>query len=160
MTDQTTSNETTDSNAVDTNQPQFAIGHLYLKDASFEMTHPMHMLPAWEPNANIQMDFKHAEVAEGQYEVVLTVTAAVDSSDQKVFVAEIQQAGAFLIKNFSSEQVEHLLESYCPSVLLPYARQSLSTLITQGGFPPLFLSPVDFESQYQEKKAARATADA
>jgi preprotein translocase subunit SecB len=150
MTQKNTDTSKTDKNP----QPEFAIGHLYVTDASFEMAQPMHRLAEWKPDAKIQMDFNHKVHSDHEYEVILTVTADVHSDDQKVFIAEVQQAGAFLIKNFRKDQLEHLLESYCPSVLLPYARQALSDLIIKGGFPPLFLSPVDFETQYQEKKAA------
>ena len=134
-----------------TSAPEFAIGHIYVKDLSFELITPMHQLGSWEPNAEISRKFTHTAKENNEYEVVLTISIKVSSADKKAFIIEVQQAGAFLIKNFTEQQVEHLLESYCLSVLLPYARSAVSSQITQGGFPPLFLPPVDFESEYQHK---------
>ena len=137
-----------------TTTPEFNINHLYIKDLSCEVIEPMHKLPKWEPDAKINRECKHRLVQENEYEVVLTIKVTVTSADKTVLVLELQQAGSFVLKNFTVEQVEHLLESYCPSVLLPYARQALSSQIIQAGFPPLFLPPVDFESEYLNKKSA------
>ena len=131
--------------------PEFAISHIYVKDISFELVTPMHQLLKWEPNAEINRKFNCIKKENDEYEVTLTINIKVSSNKQQAFLVELQQSGAFLIKNFKEQQVEHLLESYCLSVLLPYARQAVSAQITQGGFPPLFLPPVDFEAEYQQK---------
>ena len=140
------------------NQPEFAIGHIYIKDSSFEIATPMHRLSEWKPDAKITRECTYQALENKTYEVQLRVTVSVKSNDEKAFIAEVQQAGSFIINNFSEQQLEHLLESYCPSILLPYLRQALSSSITLGGFPPFFLPPIDFESEYQHKKAAKATS--
>jgi preprotein translocase subunit SecB len=35
--------------------------------------------------------------------------------------------------------------------LFPYARQLISTLVADGGFPPLVLQPVNFEQMYAQR---------
>ena len=45
--------------------------------------------------------------------------------------------------------LQRLLGIYCPGYLLPYARQTISDLLTKGGFPPFLLPPVNFEALYQ-----------
>ena len=132
--------------------PEFAIGHIYIKDSSFELVTPMHKIEKWEPNAEISRKHAFVKKESDEYEVTLTVSIKVSANEQKAFLIEIQQSGAFLMKNFTQEQIEHLMESYCPNILLPYARQAISAQIIQGGFPPLFLPPVDFESEYMQKK--------
>ena len=39
----------------------------------------------------------------------------------------------------------------CPTVLFPYARETISDLITRGGFPPLLLTPISFEQLYVQR---------
>jgi preprotein translocase subunit SecB len=34
--------------------------------------------------------------------------------------------------------------------LFPYAREAISDLTGRGGFPPLYLAPINFESLYQK----------
>jgi preprotein translocase subunit SecB len=52
----------------------------------------------------------------------------------------------------------------CPRVLLPYAREAVSSLLGRAGFPPINLPHVGFETLYREqlqerqKQAAGASA--
>jgi preprotein translocase subunit SecB len=36
------------------------------------------------------------------------------------------------------------------TVLFPYVREVVSDLTARGGFPPLILSPVNFDAMYQQ----------
>ena len=44
----------------------------------------------------------------------------------------------------------HLLGSYCPNLLFPYAREVVSDLVAKGGFPPMLLAPVNFDALYAQ----------
>ena len=46
------------------------------------------------------------------------------------------------------EELGPVLGSLCPGILFPYAREAVSDLITRAGFPPLVLSPVNFDALY------------
>jgi preprotein translocase subunit SecB len=41
-------------------------------------------------------------------------------------------------------------------VLFPYVRQTVSDVITKGGFPTFFLPPVNFDALYERSLAERA----
>ena len=41
-------------------------------------------------------------------------------------------------------------------MLFPYVRQSISELITNGGFPPFYMQPINFEALYAEGLRRRA----
>jgi preprotein translocase subunit SecB len=45
-----------------------------------------------------------------------------------------------------------LLGTQCPSALFPYARESISTLVSKGGFPPLILQPISFDALYAQAR--------
>jgi len=45
------------------------------------------------------------------------------------------------------------LEIACPNVLLPFAREAVSDLVGKAGFPQLLLSPINFESLFQQKRS-------
>jgi preprotein translocase subunit SecB len=39
----------------------------------------------------------------------------------------------------------------CPNTLFPYARRAISELVSDGGFPPLTLQPVNFDQLYGQR---------
>mgnify|MGYP003465588460 len=39
----------------------------------------------------------------------------------------------------------------CPTILFPYAREAVSDLVGRAGFPPLYLTPVNFEALYAQQ---------
>ena len=44
-----------------------------------------------------------------------------------------------------------MINTMCPNTLFPYARQLISSLVGEGGFPPLVLQPVNFEQMYAQR---------
>ena len=56
-----------------------------------------------------------------------------------------------MIKDFPDDQVKPMLASYCPNLLYPYAREAVTDLVVKGGFPQLYLTPVNFDSLYEQQ---------
>ena len=83
-------------------------------------------------------------------EVVLTVTVSAKQGQQTLFLVEVKQAGIFLMRNLSEQDVKRAVSSVCPSVLFPYARAAVSHLVTQGGYPQFLLPPVNFAALYAQ----------
>jgi len=134
---------------------QFAIQKVYLKDASFETPHsPEVFRSEWRPEANVELNTGQQQLGEGTYEVVVTVTVTAKLEEQTAYLCEVHQAGIFTITGMDSEMLEGLLGSYCPGLLFPYAREAISDLVTKGGFPPMVLSPVNFDALYAQRKAS------
>ena len=87
----------------------------------------------------------------------LTVTTTVEG--ETAFLCEVQQAGIFAIGQLEDAQMAHMLASYCPNVLFPYAREAVSNLVNRGTFPQLNLAPVNFDAlfaQYVQQRQAEA----
>jgi preprotein translocase subunit SecB len=132
----------------------FGIQRIYVKDLSYEAPNsPQIFKETWAPKVEIDLQTKSARLEDGVYEVVLTVTTTVKVNDKAAFVAEVHQAGIFTIRNFPDDQIQHLLGSFCPNIIFPYARESITDLVTRGGFPQLYLSPINFDAVYQQKLA-------
>ena len=84
------------------------------------------------------------------YEAVLTVTATVKQQEKTAFLVEVQQAGVFAIVGFDDNDRNYILRSQCMNILFPYAREAISDLTSRGGFPPLVLTPVNFDALYKQ----------
>jgi len=82
---------------------------------------------------------------------VLTLSVTVKNGEEVAFIAEVQQAGIFLIKNLDAASMSHTLGAFCPNILFPYARETLDSLVTRGSFPALMLAPVNFDALYAQE---------
>ena len=143
-----------DANAA---QPQFTVEKIYLKDVSFEAPNaPQIFNEQGQPQLNMNLNQKVARLADGVYEVVLGVTLTCMMGEKTVYLTEVQQAGIFSLFGFDERTLDMMLGTYCPNVLFPYARQAISELISQGGFPPFYLQPINFEGLYAEGLRRRA----
>jgi preprotein translocase subunit SecB len=145
-----------------TAQPEFAIQRLYVKDLSLETPNcPQIFLEPWEPELNMDLGTDASLILEeGIREVVLTVTVTVKIKTKVAFLVEVKQAGIFALKGFGDEQLRHMLGSFCPNILYPYAREVVSDAVMRAGFPQLYLAPVNFDALYEQHKQAEATAPA
>jgi len=151
-----------DQNAAEQNQtqqPQFSIQRIYLKDLSFESPNsPAVFTKAWQPEVGLEINTKSRSVSEDLYEVVLTLTVTTKSDAEPAFLIEVQQGGLFLIKGLEGGQLQHTLGAFCPNILFPYARETVDSLANRGGFPALGLAPVNFDALFAEQMQKQQTA--
>jgi preprotein translocase subunit SecB len=138
-------------------QAQFTIQKLYVKDVSFEVPGaPAIFSEPGQPQLELNLNQKVARAADGVFEVVLGITLTCKVNDKTVYLAELEQAGLFGLAGFDDRTLDMMLGTYCPNVLFPYARQAVGDLIAQGGFPPFYLQPINFEALYAEGLRRRA----
>lgn len=147
-------------------EQQFIIERVYVKDISFEAPNsPSIFTEEWEPDTSLNLNTQVNVLGDDHYEVELHLNVTVKGKDGKTaFLVEAIQAGAFMIKGYEPDQLNHLLASYCPGQLFPYAREVISNLVSKGSFPEMHLSPINFDALYaknltqQHEEAAAAAA--
>ncbi len=157
MTDEASSDEL----SYDPRPPsgEFGIYKIYAKDMSFETPHSPDIFSVeWTPEADVNFRSDVTQPSPGQYEVTMTITVTVTVEGRTAFLAEVQQAGLFMITGMTSDELENVLGAYCPSILYPYARELVSDLVTRGGFPPFILSPVNFDVLFAQNRTDREPA--
>jgi len=145
------------------NQPeqQFAIERIYVKDISFEAPNsPTIFTQDWDPDTNLSLNTEVNSLGEDHFEVELKVTVTVkDKKAKTAFLVEVVQAGAFMIKGYPEDQLDHLLASFCPSQLFPYAREVIANLVSKGSFPEMHLSPINFDALYAQRMEEQSQAE-
>ncbi len=140
-------------------QPVFNIEKIYVKDLSVEVPNaPAIFLERDAPLMEMQINTQSAQVDEGIYQSIITLTITAKIKDKTAFVVELQQGGIFRIQNLPPEALEPALAIGCPNILFPYARESVSDAVLKAGFPPLMLQPVNFEALYMQQQQAQAQA--
>jgi preprotein translocase subunit SecB len=132
--------------------PVFSIEKIYVKDLSLEVPNaPEIFLTRENPTVQIQLQTEGKAVQEGVFNVTLTVTVTAKLEEKTMFLVEVRQAGIFQIRNVPTEDIQPILGIACPTILFPYARESVSDAVNRAGFPPVVLAPVNFESIYQQR---------
>ncbi len=146
------------------NGPAFALQRIYVKDSSFESPRsPAVFQGQWAPKITFNLGSKAAQISEGIFEVVLTITVEAKVEENAAFLAEVHQAGIFTCVGLNELDLEHVLSAVCPNILFPYAREAVDSLIVKGSFPPVNLQPVNFDALYaqtKQRQAAEAAAKA
>jgi preprotein translocase subunit SecB len=141
---------------------ELTIGKIYLKDFSFEspQSPSVFLQSDWKPQMDLNLRSSHAEAGEDRHEVVLTVTIEAKAEDKTLFLVELQQAGIFVITGYEGEELGAIVGSFCPNMLFPYARETVSSLIRKAGFPEFVMQPINFDALYhQSKQQAESQAE-
>src|SRR5271166_1753608 len=143
----------------------------YVKDLSFEVpgAPQIYTQLRTQPQVNINLDVQARRLHDGQgiFEVALIIKAEAHETSQQangqatgagpvVFVAELSYGGVFTLTGLPDNAVEPVLLVECPRILFPFARNILSDVTRDGGFPPVLLQPIDFVALWQARRAAAA----
>ena len=144
-------------------EKQLSITKIYVKDFSFESPQSPGVFRSneWSPKTSLNLRSTHTPVDDNFHEVVLTISVEAKDDDKTVFLVELHQAGLFEVTGHTPEEAGMLFGSFCPNILFPYARESISAMIQKGGFPEFVLQPINFDALYmqsQQKQAAKSEA--
>ena len=132
------------------NLPQLALERIYVKDMSLEVPGADVFTREWQPELDINLSSAAEKLDDDHYQVILTVNVTANNGGETAFIAEVHQAGIFMLQNIPEEQLGAILGAYCPNVLFPYPREVVSDIVTRGSFPQLLLAPVNFDQAYQQ----------
>lgn len=135
-------------------QQVFAMNVQYTKDFSFENVTPAsHITSNKQPeiDAQIKVDVEEADKAKGLYNVSLIVNIHAKIDSKTMFILDLNYKGEFTISGFPDDLMGAILYIECPRLLFPFARNIVATAVSEGGFPPLYLAPVNFAELYQQQ---------
>ena len=134
-------------------QPTFQIEKIYVKDLSLESPNaPEVFIQAEGPRLDVQIGNTAAQFADGLYEVTVTATVTASAGEKTMFLVEATQAGIFQIRGVPEGELDPLLGIACPNIIYPYLRETISDVVTRGGFPAVLLAPVSFEALYAQRQ--------
>ena len=137
----------------------------YTKDFSFENPGvPGTLRPSTsktEMDVKIMMDAVKIDdgMNENLYETALTLNVRAIRDGKPVFIVELVYAALVSVPEGPAGQVKSILYVEIPQMLFPFARQIIANAVSNGGFPPFMLSPVDFRSMYAESQRSNKALD-
>ena len=128
---------------------QFALQRVYLKDLSFESPQGVKAFTTQaKPKVNQELNTKTAKIEDNLYEVALRLTVTVADGEETLYLVEVEQAGLFAVSGLEDQQLAQVLNTACPNILFPYAREAIDNTLTKATFPPLLLPPINFDALF------------
>jgi preprotein translocase subunit SecB len=142
-------------------QKQLLLQKIYVKDLSFESPKaPKVFTQNVSPQTQLNVRSGAQQVAQDTHEVTLTITVEAKDKDSTLFLAEVAQAGIFVVQGYTADEQQILLGSFCPNTLFPFAREAIADLVTKGGFPQLLLQPLNFDAIFAQAVQERSARNA
>ena len=159
----TTDSAVADGAAENTQAMRQLIMHAqYIKDLSFENPNAPNVLTenTAQPDVEIGVNVGAKMIGEGQFEVLLNLTAKAKAEDTALFLVDLTYAGVVSAPNTPEDELNPLIMIEAPRLLFPFARAIVSDMTRDGGFMPLNIQPVDFVAVYQHNLARQQDAQA
>ncbi len=130
-------------------EPQISILAQYIKDLSVENPSSPQVF-SWQtqPSLEVQFNIAVAPAGESVHEVTLKIEVSARSDNGVHFVVDLSYAGLMGLRNLPDNSLQPFLLIEAPRLLFPFARQIVAEAISNAGFPPLLLDPIDFTSAY------------
>lgn len=131
----------------------------YIKDLSFENPHaPASLMQPQTPELQVNVDVGANTLGNNRFEVVLTIHARATVKSETLFVVELAYGAAVTLDNIRQEDMPQALLVETPRLLFPFARAIVADVTRDGGFPPIFLQPINFNDLLR-RQAAQTQAE-
>ena len=138
--------------------PAIVINSQYIKDFSLEIPYAPEIFKEIKqnPDVKVNVDVNTKNLEHNFYNVDLAFSINGDVGSKKFFIIELTYS-AVVELNVPQEHIEPVLTVEIPRLLFPFARQIITTSLTEAGLPPFMLNPIDFAALYQLRKKASQT---
>lgn len=126
----------------------------HIKDLSFEnpSVGKLQIKEGENPAVQLEVNVDAQRLGPDVYESAITFTATASHSGGPIYVLEIVYGGAFRLQNVPPQAMEPFLLVNCPTLLFPFLRRIVADITREGGYPPLWLDPVDFGALYVRRQ--------
>ena len=139
--------------------PQVATIVQFIKDMSVENpSSPAVYQWQEQPQFDVQFNINVNRMSDEVHEVILKITVKATSTQGTHFVVDLAYAGLFGLRNIPDEALPPFLLIEAPRLIFPFARQIVAEQISNLGFPPLLLDPIDFAAAYMAQLEAQGDA--
>jgi len=136
--------------------PRFTVLTQFTRDFSFENPNaPRTLAPQTQaPRISLNINVNARQLSPTDYEVSLLLEGGAGEGPDALFKFELNYAGVFRLENIPADQVQPIVMIEGPRILFPFARQIVAEAVRGGGFPPLYVDPIDFQGLYLQRIAA------
>lgn len=125
----------------------------YVKDFSFENPNAPRSLGQQQqaPQISLNVNVGGQGLSDTDFESTLVLEGKAEVGSEVLFQFELTYSGVFRVVNVPQDQIHPVVMIECPRLLFPFARQIVADAVRNGGFPPLYIDPVDFAGLYRQR---------
>ncbi len=129
----------------------------YVKDLSFEIPNAPGSLrgvagsPDMDVSVNLSVRNIDSDTVKAMFEVVTQLRVRAMRGGTAMFLVDLDYAMVVSIDGVPEDHRHPVLLIEVPKLSFPFVRQILASVVSDGGFPPLYLTPVDFGALYMER---------
>ncbi|MDR2068218.1 MAG: protein-export chaperone SecB [Holosporaceae bacterium] len=129
----------------------------YMKDLSFENVNANSRSEEEnnQPQIDMQLKVNVEKAKEKDVYMVSLITNIQAKAHQPLFILDLTYTGEFVIEGFPNDMLNPILYIECPRLLFPFVRSIIASTVSEGGFPPLYLDPVNFANLYQQQNESQ-----
>lgn len=129
--------------------PKFKLLHTKIRSLDFKIIEGF-------DQEQIAFDFKirtdHAYNYKNK-EIAVMIEALIDE-EKMPFNLHLEYEGLFEVnKRVGKERIRPFAEVNCPAILFPFVRECIADITRRAGFPPLYLSAINFVDLAKQDKS-------
>lgn len=125
----------------------------YIKNLSFD--NPIvpqklpHMIGKPEINVGVNVNGITIDKESNIFEVEINTKVEAMNDGEVSFLAELTYASVVQLNKIDEENKSFVILVEIPRMLFPFVRRIIADTIRDGGFPPLYIEPIDFLKLYE-----------
>ena len=147
-------------NGADT-QPIAGILQQYVKDLSVENPKaPESFQWTEQPQMDVQFNISARQINEEVSEIELKISVNSKTAQGTVYIVELAYCGLVGMRNMPDEHKHAFTYAEAPRILFPFARRVIADAVSDAGFAPLMLDPIDFNGLYMQQLQRKAEEEA
>ncbi len=135
----------------------------YIRDLSFENPNPLAIFTSdsqEQPEISVGIQAKAQNLGERNFELVLEFNVEAKRSKDTMFIVELSYGAVVSVDESVAETaVQHAVMVDAAHLLFPFARNIIADMTRDGGYPPLMLAPIDFNSLYEQQNQEQASVN-
>ncbi len=109
----------------------------------------------WSQSVSFQANPHYHSLKDSRFELILALSIQLHQSPQSQATIAIDQAGVFVLRQMTPEQIEAQLYGAGCDLLLGYARVHINDLLAEAGWPQVYLLHVNFAECYRRFRHGR-----
>ena len=126
----------------------------YVKDLSFENPNVPRKLPHMmvKPDINVSVNVNAVTLDKKNsiYEVEIGTKATSTIDNEPCFIIELSYACVVQLNNIEQNNKSFVILVEIPRMLFPFVRRIIADSVRDGGFPPLYIEPIDFLKLFEQ----------
>jgi preprotein translocase subunit SecB len=81
----------------------------------------------------------------------LRIEAKNKQDGRLAFIIDLHYGALVALANIPKENYPAVLMVEVPKLMFPFVREMVASMTSQGGYPPLYLTPISFETIYMNE---------